>query len=81
MVQDICLDSVSFEHCMSFRVSKCVLANSISWNRLISVCRAGDLVTSDEGKLMQQQVWTDIVESLGSKVPSDQSTVPGHPGC
>lgn len=31
--------------------------------------RPGDLVTSDKGKMMQQKVWMEIVESLMSKVP------------
>jgi hypothetical protein len=31
---------------------------------------AGDLVTSDKGREMQQKVWSEIVESLSTQVPA-----------
>ncbi|KAM0799029.1 hypothetical protein BDR22DRAFT_822938 [Usnea florida] len=53
---------------------------SAVWNDLKIVCRSGDLVTSEQGKLMQRQVWTEIVESLGSRVPSGHALLPDDPG-
>ncbi len=29
---------------------------------------------------MQRQVWTEIVESLGMRVPSGLASAPNHPG-
>jgi len=80
VVQDNSLDSVSLDDCASFQVSECTIAVSVIWDCLTINCRAGDLVTSDQGKIMQRQVWTEIVESLGSRVPSDLASVPDRLG-
>jgi hypothetical protein len=32
--------------------------------------RPGTLVTSEEGKILQQSVWKEIIEELSGKVPA-----------
>jgi len=55
-----------------------MIAILASQDLLTNLCRPGDLVTSNSGKHMQQQVWAEIVKSLAAKVPkvNDLASVP-----
>ena len=41
-----------------------------------SANRPGELVTSEKGKALQHQVWTEIVQSLATKVPALNALAP-----
>ena len=53
-----------------------MIAISASQCLLTNLCRPGDLVTSNSGKHMQQQVWAEIVDSLAAKVPEVNHLAP-----
>ena len=75
MVQDSSLNSVSLT---ATRPGSEIHNSEFHPQLLTNLCRPGDLVTSNSGKHMQQEVWKDIAKSLTAKVPevNDLASMP-----